>query len=146
MRSSPVPKDTGLQKKFLRIFVAAYLLVALATMAVLFRAVDGIAGRLGEDFALQYVKKERADLWAPIRQELTLALKMADTPTIRRWVRSEADGTLREEALAELESYKNHFRDGSYFLIIHNSRNYYYNDREDRYRGAGVHCTLGPQK
>ena len=135
---------SSLQGKFLRIIVAAYLAVSAVTLFVFFGSLDGIARRLGTDFAVQYVLKEKAVISAPINREIALARKLADTPLIKKWTEAENDSRLRKDALTELESFKNHFQDGSWFFVVHGSGNYYYNDQEETYTGKELRYTLKP--
>jgi len=137
-----VVSGSSLQGKFLRIIVVAYLAVSAATLFVFFGSLDGIARRLGTDFAVQYVLKEKAVISAPINREIALARKLADTPLIKKWTLAENSAELRKDALTELESFKNHFQDGSWFFVVHSSGHYYFNDKAGTYTGKELRYTL----
>jgi len=137
-----VVSGKSLQAKFLRIIVVAYLAVSVVTLFVFFGSLDGIARRLGTDFAVQYVLKEKAVISAPINREIALARKLADTPLIKKWTLAENDAVLRDDALTELGSFKNHFQDGSWFFVVHGSGHYYFNDQAGTYTGKELRYTL----
>jgi sensor histidine kinase YesM len=140
------PPIKSLQRKFIQIVLAAYIGIIGATVAAFFVSQKGIARQLGRDFAIQYVLKEKAGLSAPIKQELALALKMADTPILKEWALQETDPVLTKKAFDELESYRQHFRDGDYFFIVNRSLHYYFNDSTGIYTGKELRYTLNPKE
>ncbi len=136
------PPIKSLQRKFLLIVLAAYVGIIGATIGAFLVSQNGIARQLGRDFAIQYVLKEKTGLSAPIKQELALALKMADTPILKEWAMRETDPALTQKAFEELESYRHHFRDGDYFFIVNKSLHYYFNDNTGIYTGKELRYTL----
>ncbi len=131
----PVAGLRSLQRKFLRVVVAVYVIVSFATFLVFFGSLNSITRRLGKEFSEQFVLKEKAVISAPIRRETTLARKMADTDLLKAWAENENEPELRKAAIAELEQYKKYFSDRSYFFVIHRSGNYYFNDGAGTYSG-----------
>ncbi len=132
----------SLQRKFLTIIIGSYVVVSAVTLGIFFTSLDSIARRLGKDFAMQYVLKEKAAISAPINREIALARKLADTPLLKKWAIHESDTTLSHDALAELENFRSHFRDGSYFFVVNESGHYYYNDAAGTYNGKELRYTL----
>ncbi|MCB1776093.1 MAG: HAMP domain-containing protein [Candidatus Competibacteraceae bacterium] len=123
-----------------------YLITGLGALALFAWVLHGVTQQLGENFAIQYVLRQKDRLLGPIQRELALARKLADSPLLKRWVRDEYDADLRTAALAELDSYRRYFADHSFFFVINASRNYYHNSAADDYRGRELVQTLDPAR
>ena len=77
--------------------------------------------------------KEKNRITNPIEREIALSQKLVDTPILKKWAQNESDKELKGMALAELESYRKHFQDKSYFFIVDESKNYYFNNKNNEY-------------
>ncbi len=143
---SPPPRFFGLKRQFLLLLIAVYMLTGAVALGLFAWGIHGITQRLAEDFATQYVLRQKDRILAPIQRELALSRKLADSPLLARWARAENDPDFKAAALAELDSYRRHFADRSYFFIIDSSRNYYYNNAADEYRGRELRYTLDPDQ
>jgi signal transduction histidine kinase len=136
----------GLRQRFFFMTVAIYLVTALGSYAVLAWIVDGIANRLGVELAEKEVLYNKERGLQPLLREIALARKMADSPLLRSWARAEADPALKTQAIAELESYRRSYRDGSYFFVVAASGNYYFNDARGGFDGRQLRYTLDSAK
>ncbi|MCP5158446.1 MAG: SpoIIE family protein phosphatase [Gammaproteobacteria bacterium] len=123
-----------------------YLITGAIALALFIWALQGVTRQLGEDFAVQYVLRQRDHLLGPIQRELALARKLADSPLLKSWARDEYRPELRAAALAELDSYRRHFADHSYFIALDSSKHFYFNDAADAYRGREQGHTLDPNQ
>jgi len=123
-------------------FVLGLVIVFLLTgsLSILFfeYSTGRIVDRLGRSFAARQAQFDRERILGPLLSDIALARKLADSPLLQRWAVNESDPALKRDALAELESYRSHFRDGSYFFIPVRSGNYYTNDKANRYPGGRV--------
>jgi HAMP domain-containing protein len=99
---------------------------------------------IGTEYAKKQVLYNRERTLHPLMRELALARKLADSSAVKAWARDESDPALRTAALRELEEYRRFFADRSFFCVVHASGNYYFNDRDDRYRGRELRYTLDP--
>jgi hypothetical protein len=108
--------------------------------------IRGVTRELGEEFAAQYALRQKDRLLAPLQRELALSRHLADSPLLKRWARNEEDPDLKAAALTELEHYRRHFADHSYFFIVGSSGRYYHNNAADEYRGHELRYTLDPAK
>lgn len=138
------PRRFGLKRQFLLWIGVIYLIAGLVTLALFAWALQGVTRQLGEDFAIQYVLRQKDRLLGPIQRELALARKLADSPLLKRWARDEYNPDLRAAALAELDSYRRHFADRSFFIALDASKHFYFNDAADAYRGREQGHTLDP--
>lgn len=135
---------SSLRSRFTLIMLALFV----ATGAIALWNVDRVTGEivhsLADRFAARQALLDRERILAPIMTEVTLARQMAASPLLRSWARAESNPDLKRFALNELDSYRKLFRDGSWFYVIDASKHYYFNDREDNYRGRELTQTLSP--
>ena len=142
----PRPRLFGLKRQFLLLLAGVYVLTGTVALALFGWGIHGVTRQLGEEFAAQYALRQKDRILAPIQRELALARKLTDSPLLQRWVRDENNPDLKAAALAELESYRRHFADQSYFFVIDRSRHYYHNNATDQYRDKELVQILDPAR
>lgn len=142
----PRPRFSGLKHQFLLLIAGVYVLTGTVALGLFAWGIYGVTQRLAEDFATQYALRQKNRLLAPIQREIALSELLAHSPLIQRWARHEDDPTLKAAALAELDNYRQHFADRSYFVAIDHSRHFYFNDAADAYQGRELRYTLDPDK
>ncbi len=130
-----------LTTRFLLTVLALFVAMTVVSTASLLVAVDGIVGKLGGNWAIERAEVERARIAGALEREAVLAVKLADSPTIKRWILSERNPALRELAFEELESFRRAFRDPNYFVVVDSSRTYYNQPNT----GALAVTTLSPK-
>ncbi|MFO7481683.1 diguanylate cyclase [Oceanibaculum nanhaiense] len=104
--------------------------------------VDRAIIRLGTLFAEKQVLYDRYRGLETLFREASLAETLARAPTIHDWARDEDDPEKRARGIAELEHYRQAFRDGSYFFVIHESGNYYFNNKANEFAGNQLRYRL----
>jgi diguanylate cyclase (GGDEF)-like protein len=124
------------------IFVAAALAGWLATRALTMGIIEEWAERRVRIQVLYH--KSRA--LEPLLRELALARQMARAPAIIDWAREPDNPQYRAEALTELESYRENFREHSYFLALADSGRYYHNNAKNEFAGAELRYVLDSAK
>lgn len=107
---------------------------------------SNIIDGLSERFAGQQVSYDRGRMLQPLLQEVALARTLARSPAIIDWALHEGDPDIDARGLAELESFRDSFRDGSYFFVIDKSAHYFYNDAQNAYTGRQLRYTLSADK
>ena len=127
-----------LRWRFVAALVVIFLLIGSLTILFFEYSTGRIVDRLGRGFAERQAQFDRERILGPLLTEIALSRKLADSPLLKRWAQDENNPGLKAEALAELESYRSHFRDGSFFFIPVNSGNYYFNDRANTYPGGKI--------
>ncbi len=127
-----------LRWRFVAALVVIFLLIGSLTILFFEYSTGRIVDRLGRGFAERQAQFDRERILGPLLTEIALSRKLADSPLLKRWAQDEDNASLKAEALAELESYRSHFRDGSFFFIPVNSGNYYFNDRANAYPGGKI--------
>jgi diguanylate cyclase (GGDEF)-like protein len=138
--AGPAPSTSGaavrgrglrsLRYRFLTLFVVIFLGGAAASYGVIAWYTQEIVQTLSGWFAEKNVQYEKSKVLQLLLREVVLTQKMASSPTLKAWVRAEADARARAGAIAELEDFRALFRSRSYFFAIAESGNYYYNDDE----------------
>ncbi len=133
-----------LRWRFIAGLVVVFALIGGLSLLFFDYATGRIVDALGRSFAERQAQFDRERILGPLLTEIALARKLADSPLLQRWAADEANPALKREALGELESYRRHFRDGSYFFIPRASGNYYHNDRANKYPGGGIAQVVRP--
>lgn len=118
----------SLRPQLLRIIIIIYLITCIAALTLIYYTLNNKIENMGTKFSTQYLLKEKNRISNPIKREITLAQKMVDTPILKKWAQNENNEQLKKMAMAELESYRQHFQDKCYFLIVDKSHHYYFNN------------------
>lgn len=118
-------KRPGLKGRFILIVSVVYLAIGLLTLLAFYMAVEGVVRTFGADFAIKQVLLEKTKLLSVIQREAALALKLVDSPVIKKWMLDEDNLVARRDAFAELESFRQHFADRSCFVAVWGSHRYY---------------------
>ena len=128
-----------------RFLLLTTILIAL-TGAGLWLLTQQIALGVMQEWALRHfetqVKLEKTRTLQPIIREVTLARQFADSQVLRAWARAPDDKTLKAQALAEMENFRNNFADQSYFVALLESGAYYHNNAKNEFAGAEYRYTL----
>jgi len=135
----------SMKSQIIKIVIIVYIITSIASFSLIYLTLDNKIEELGTKFSIQYLLKEKNRITTPIEKEIALSQKLADTPTIKKWAQNEKNEDLKERAIAELESYRKHFQDKSYFFVIHDSGNYYFNNKKDEFANNQYRYTLDPE-
>ncbi len=90
------------------------------------------------------VRLEKTRSLAPIIREVALARQFADSQILRAWARNPDDNDLRQQALTEMENFRNNFADQSFFVALLASGEYYHNNAANEFAGQEYRYTLKP--
>src|SRR5690349_18256061 len=100
----------SLRYRFLTLFVVIFLGGAAASYGVIAWYTQEIVQTLSGWFAEKNVQYEKSKVLQLLLREVVLTQKMASSPTLKAWVRAEADARARAGAIAELEDFRALFR------------------------------------
>lgn len=134
----------NLQSRFLLIIGTSSLLFALMIWQIFNNVTEHVIDQIGTRFAEKQVRYDKARTLQPLIREIALAKQMAGSAIIKRWARNEQNPQLRAAALAEMEKHRRYFQDGSYFLALAGSGNYYFNDARGQFTDRQLRYTLNP--
>ncbi|HEX2948418.1 MAG TPA: SpoIIE family protein phosphatase [Armatimonadota bacterium] len=134
----------GLQRRFAVLNIILFSVVCLLIYLFWIALMPRVVHRLGMNYTTRTVNWQIEKTEALIDREVTLARKMADSPLLQQWCRNENNPALKQQAISELHSYQNLFRDQSYFFIIDRSRHYYFSDMRRQHAGDKPKYTLNP--
>ena len=138
----PFFRFSRLRTRFTVAILALFMATGATSLWVVNYTSGAIVDTLARRFAARQALLDRERIRAPIMTEVTLALQMAASPLLRSWAKDENNAQLKHQALTELDSYRTSFHDGSWFYIIDASKHYYFNDKQDSYRGKELTQTL----
>jgi HAMP domain-containing protein len=128
----------SLKTRSILTILAIYAVVGAVSLAAFLWAARGISEGFGRRYAENHAQLDKERLLGPVRREVALARKLADSDAIRAFCRGENDPGARRAGLAELESFRRAFSDRSCFFVVAGSRHYYFGDpqapaRDPRY-------------
>ena len=119
----------SLRLRVLVLTLAIFAAIAIPASIVFVKVVDGAVLRLGTLFAEKQVLYDRYRGLEALTRETGLAEALMRAPAMREWALDESDPEKRARGLRELEHYRQSFADGSAFVVINGSGNYYFGDR-----------------
>ncbi|MDA8426355.1 MAG: SpoIIE family protein phosphatase [Treponema sp.] len=118
-------RQNSLRRSFLAVILAVYAAVTVGSMLVFAWSAGSISERYATRFCISQGELQKEKILSLLDRDLALSRKLADDPTIVRWMLRENDPRRRELAFAQLESYRRFLRDGANFLAIKSSLSYY---------------------
>lgn len=142
--TSPIGRLKSLRGRFLLLVVAIYLVVGALAVVGFFQVAGKIVRSLGAGYATQYAQQQKGHIMARLEREVVLAEKLVDSPLLKRWALNEHDARLKQLSLEELDSYRRLFADKSVFFVIDKSKNYYFNNAQDEFRGRELRYVIKP--
>ena len=132
----------GLRGRVLVWTLAILVGIALPAAGVFVWLVDNTVIKLGTLFAEKQILFDRYRGLDSLMREVSLAETVARSPAILEWAQDEADQAKALRGLAELEHYRLSFKDQSYFVVLDDSGNYYFNDKNNTYEHDRRRYTL----
>lgn len=125
-------KGRNLRYRFTATIIAVYALLGILTWFAFQTVTNKIVRSIGAKFAAKEALLEKSRMLSSIQSDLSLSLKMANSPMLQRWALDENNAELKGLALAELESFRSSFKGNSIFFIVHSSLHYYFSDGTDK--------------
>lgn len=122
--------------------LAVFAAVAVPAVLVFSQLIDHAVLRLGTLFAEKQILYDRSRGLEALMREAGLAQTLARSPAVMAWAKAETDVDVAARGLAELEHYRTAFRDRSYFFVVGESGNYYFNDAANDYDGNQLRYRL----
>jgi HAMP domain-containing protein len=136
-----------LRQKIFLLVLGVYALIGIAAFAAFNLLLTHlITEHIGRGYVGKYALANTASVQEPLAREIVLARQLAASPVIRRWVMNEQDPTLHQQAMGELESFRQRLAEASWFVAIDSSRHYYFNDLSNSYAGRELVYSLSPDQ
>ncbi|GGC65729.1 sensor domain-containing diguanylate cyclase [Marinobacter halophilus] len=105
-----------------------------------------IIERWGKQVTEIQVRYDSARLLQSLEREIGLAGQMAQSSTLIQWAVDPDNPALTTGAIRQMESFRNNFRDNSYFVALRSNGHYYYNNADNQYAGDQFRYVLDPEK
>ncbi|MDE3208898.1 MAG: HAMP domain-containing protein, partial [Pseudomonadota bacterium] len=133
-----------LRTRFLLLMSLIFLCFMLLTWYLSLRWMNQVNFAWGQQFSERQVIFDKYRILLPLLPEIALARKMASDPAIINMALHENNTVIREAGLTTLENYRLHFKSHDYFAAMANSGDYYFNNRENQYKGKQLRYVLSP--
>jgi len=137
-------KRRSLKIRFTATIAMVYVIIGIATYLAFHLVVGQVVRSLGKNFAVKQALLEKSKMMSAIQSDLSLSLKLADSPLLRRWALDENNRQLAQLAREELESFRKSFKAGSAFFVIDHSEHYYFGDGTRKNSFDTPRYTLNP--
>ena len=138
-------QSQSLKTKFSKTIVALYVTLGVLVYIAFHVVTLNIVRHLGTEFAVKQALLEKSKLMSAVQHDLSLSVKMADSPILCQWAENENDPVLRKYAGEELQSYQRVFTGHSLFFAIDRSGHYYFDDGSTDRPFAEPRYTLSPK-
>lgn len=139
------PKAMNLKPRFL--LLTGLLIVATAMVAgVSFMwLAEGLVERWGVRLAEKQVLYDKERTLQPLLREIALARQLASSQILKPWAGDASNPELTRRAITEMESYRANFRDRNYFVALHDTGKYFFNNAENEFAGKQFRYVLNPR-
>ncbi len=137
-----VPFPKSLRARVLVLTLVALAAVAVPAAATFVWIVDRAVVKIGTLFAENQILFDRYRGLESLMREVSLAETAARSPAVIAWARDEGDADKKARGLAELEHFRTAFKDQSYFAVLRESGNYYYNNATGEFAGRQLRYTV----
>jgi len=117
--SIPVSRkhQTSMQRRFIVFSSILFLLIFILGSVTFVILMDKIQHRNAGYELMQIIEMERLKLEASLNSEIAIALKMANSPLIRRYFLNPKDAELQKIAFDEIAEYRKAFASNSVFWV-----------------------------
>jgi diguanylate cyclase (GGDEF)-like protein len=135
----------NLKPRFL--LLTGLLIVATAIVAgVSFMwLAEGLIARWGARLAEKQVLYDKERTLQPLLREIALAQQLAASQALKPWAIDPTNPDLGRKAIAEMESYRNNFRDRNFFVALYDSGKYFFNNAENEFADRQFRYVLSPR-
>ncbi len=134
----------SLRTRVVLLTLAVFVAVAVPAYVAFHWIVDTTIVKLGTLFAEKQVLFDRYRGLEALIKEVSLADLLTRSPVIHAWAADEKAADKKARALAELEQFRLAFKDKSYFFVVNDSGDYYFNDAQNSYAGNQLRYALHP--
>jgi len=123
-------KRHGSVREFVAFSVALFLIILVVGGTAFFFSMRQIIRDNKGDEIMRMLENERIKLSAFVNNEIAFAVKMAESPLIRRYIRDPDSSGLGHIAMDELKTYRSAARSVSVFWVSDKDKKFYIDDNE----------------
>ena len=121
-------RQTSMRRRFIVFSAVLFLLIFIPGSVTFIILMDKIHYENAGQKLMQTIEVERLKLEASINSEIAIAVRMADSPLIRRHFLNPADGELQKIAFEEIVGYRRAFKGNSVFWCSDIDKEFYFNE------------------
>jgi methyl-accepting chemotaxis protein len=127
-KEKPIKRKTSIRYRFLAFSIILFLVILTGGGTAFFLSMGQIIKNSASSELSRLVETRRLRLEGQVSREIALALKMADSPLIRRYFLNSANRELETIAFDEIAGYRAAFTGNNVFWINDADRRYYFGD------------------
>jgi len=121
-------KRHGSVREFVAFSVALFLIILVVGGTAFFFSMRQIIRNNKGDELMRMLENERIELSAFVNNEIAFAVKMAESPLIRRYIEDPIGSEFGRVAVEELKSYRNAVPSASVFWVSDKDKKFYMDD------------------
>ena len=123
-------KNSSMRRNFILLSLILYLIILISGSTVFLLSISSIvkAGKSSE--LVHIIQLEKMSLEASVKGEIAIAMKMADSPLIKRYFANPEDKDLEKIAFEEIAGYRRAFAGNSVFWVNDRDHLFYSDDNE----------------
>ncbi|GHV59907.1 hypothetical protein FACS1894103_4280 [Campylobacterota bacterium] len=120
--------NSSIKHTFLIFSIVFFLIVSIAGTVAFVLAMQRMGGAAIEGKVTLAIEKLKLHISNKVNSELTLVMKLADTPLVKRHLLDPYDEELKEIAFEEFFAYRRNFVNGGIFWISDKDKKFYFDD------------------
>ena len=128
-RDTKSERKTSIKYRFLVFSIILFLIILAGGGTAFFLSMNQIIRSTAAAELSRLIETRRLRLEGQVSREIALALKMADSPLIRRYFLDPGNAELESIAFAEIAGYRSAFTGNNVFWINDTDRKYYFGDQ-----------------
>ncbi|GHV03818.1 hypothetical protein AGMMS50229_03820 [Campylobacterota bacterium] len=120
--------NSSIKRTFLIFSIAFFLIVSIAGTVAFVFTMQRMGGAAIEGRVTLAIERLKLHISNKVNSELTLVMKLADTPLVKRHLLDPYDEELKEIAFEEFFAYKRNFVNNAIFWISDKDKKFYFDD------------------
>lgn len=136
----------NLNTRFLLLIGTLFVVCAMIVWIFIRQLSEDIVEQWGTSYIEKQVLYDKSRTLQPILREIALSFQLANNNLVKEFARAPKDLALRQQAIEEMESFRNNFADRSYFVALLDTGEYFHNNAANEFAGKQYRYTLDSKK
>ncbi len=137
-------RNISIRMRYRTLMIFAVTITILITVALMGREMWRIVDDVARDYARLYNNEIANEMEAHLLREIALSAKAADTDIVKAWMKKPQNEALKKQAYGELMHYNNALADENIFIVLENTHQIYFINRDTSYETFVPSGTLSP--
>ena len=136
----------GFRGRAILVSVIVFIVVSAISLGLIYQFSHSIAVSLGKEYALERVLNSKEKLSSTLALNLRLAQKISASLLLTNWMKDEDNTSAKIRALRLMGDSVDVSQADSWFVVMRESRNYYFDDNQKHFSEKELLKTLQPNK